>query len=272
MSTPNVLLIGVDEETKSLIKELLIKVNVIEIPAEPSKIIGIDHNLKPCLILVKAVSEKEGIAPKELIQLIRNQFNVAPCFLYFKSIEGFSKSLVSETAYNGVFLLPNDTFLLRSCMSEIITVSSLGTIRFYRSVKIIEIEAGDILNFDTNLYLPLNRKYIKISSSGESLDSEKIQKIKNHQFNNIHISIEQLKYFYEYTARKLKKISTSTMGLTEKREKLLKSVRDLMLNLFESETATYESGQEILKDCAEIVKTYILQDATSDWYQRINRY
>ena len=271
LNTPTILLIVVEEDVKLLLADIFSKVNIIEIPMDTKSIMALDSSLAPCLILSRTSTEKNSSNTHELAQLIRTHFIDQPCFLYFKSKDGFKKSLLENSGFTEVFLLPTDTYHLRSCISEILTVSSLGTIRFYRSVKLIDIVAGDVLNFDTSLFLPVNRKFIKLSNVGEALDQERIQRIKEHHFNTIHVTLDQLDQFYTYTAQRLKNISTSNLSATEKKEKLMYAIRELMSDLFDDKIATPESGQEIMKDCAAIVKSFILQDATSNWYLRIEQ-
>jgi len=271
MSKPTILLIGVEEDIKNLLKDILSQVEVVEIPLDTKKIRTLDEKINPCLILAKTPTIQDGFLAPELAQLLRTSFQNQPCYLYFKSKDGFKKDLLNNNGFTEVFLLPTDSFHLRSCISEILSVYSLGSIRFYRSVKIIDIYPGDILNFDTSLYLPVNRKFVKLTNAGESLDEVRIQKIKDFHFSTIHVGIDQLNKFYEYTATRLHKIPKSNLSVTEKTEKLKQAVRDLMQDMFDDQVATYESGQEILKDCTAIVKSYILQETTSDWYLRIEQ-
>jgi HD-GYP domain-containing protein (c-di-GMP phosphodiesterase class II) len=271
MNTPTVLLIGVEEEIKILIEDILNQVNIVEIPLDTKQIRNLDKTLEPCLILSKTPGKSNDFKSEEIIQLLRIQFKDTPSYLYFKNKDGFNKDLLSNNGFTEVFLLPTDLFHMRSCITEILSIASLGSIRFYRSVKLIDIYAGDILNFDTSLYLPVNRKFIRLSNAGESLDNEKIERIKNHHFNSVHVTIDQLGQFYAYTAQRLKNIPNSNLSITEKKEKLMHAVRELMTDLFNDKVATFESGQEILKDCSAIVKSYILQDSTSDWYLRIEQ-
>ncbi len=271
MNTPTILLIGVEDDIKVLLKEIFSQVITIEIPLNTKAIRELEQNLEPCLILAKTPQEQDGFSPAELAQLLRVRFKELPCYLYFKSKDGFQKKLLENNGFTDVFLLPTDAFHVRSCLSEIVVISSLGNIRFYRPVKLIDINAGDVLNFDTSLYLPVNRKFVKLTNAGEFIDQEKIQRIKDHHFNTVQVALDQLGQFYAYTAQRLRNIPHSTLSVTEKKEKLMQAVRDLMTDLFDDRTSTFESGQEIMRDCSAIVKNYILQETTSDWYLRIEQ-
>jgi len=271
MITPTILLISVEDDVKEELKDIFEKVKLVEIPLSTTAITGLPKDVEPGIILVRNPNATDGVAALELAQIIRMQFKEVPCFLYFKSKEGFQKNVLVQNGFNDVFLLPTDRAHLRSCLAEVLSIASLGAIRFYRSVKLIDINAGDILNFDTSLYLPTNHKYVKLSIAGDSLDEERIERIRGHHFSSIQVTLEQLGRFYEYTAQRLKNIQNSGLNSTERREKLTHAIRELMSDLFEEDFSSYKTGQEIMKDCSEIVKSFILNDSKSDWYARIEQ-
>ena len=271
MTKPSVLLIGVDEDTKRLLGNIFSRVTPSEISLDRQSIQNVVPEFSPCFILTKAPTPNDSLSCLELSKLLREKFDQLPCFIYFKTKEGFQTNLLENNGFNEVFLLPSDHLQLQACLSSILSTFSQGTISFYRSVKLIDILPGDILNFDTSLYLPKNQKFIKLSNSGESLDSERIERVKNHDFSTIQVTLHQLGEFYAYTADRLKKISNSDISATEKSDRLKLAVRDLMRNLFNDQDSTEESGREIMKDCSAIVKSYILQESNSDWYHKIEQ-
>ena len=271
MNTPTILLISVEDDIKESLKDIFEKVKIVETPLITKAITELPKNIEPGIIIVRNPVVKDGVSALELAQIIRMRFKEVPCYLYFKSKDGFQRNVLVQNGFTDVFLLPTDRAHFRSCLSEVLSIASLGAIRFYRSVKLIDINAGDILNFDTSLYLPTNHKYVKLSIAGDSLDEERIQRIKGHHFSSIQVTLEQLGRFYEYTAQRLKNIQSTWSNSTERREKMTQAIRELMSELFEEDSNSYKSGQEIMKDCSEIVKSFILNDSKSDWYARIEQ-
>jgi len=61
------------------------------------------------------------------------------------------------------------------------------------------------------------------------------------------------------------------MSATERKEKLQGAIRDLVSGLFTDQAASFESGQAIMKDCGEIVKSYIVQGGEGEWFTRIQQ-
>ncbi len=271
MIKPSVLLIGVDEDIKQLLENIFSKITITEISLDLQSIQNVSREISPCFILTNSPNTIDSFSCLELSKLLREKFDQLPCFIYFKTKEGFQTNLLENNGFNEVFLLPSDHLQLQACLSSILSTFSQGTISLYRSVKLIDILPGDTLNFDTSLYLPKNKKYIKLSNSGESLDLERIERVKNHDFSTIQVTLNQLGEFYAYTADRLKKISNSDISATEKSDRLKLAIRDLMRNLFNDQDATEESGKEIMKDCSAIVKSYILQESNSDWYHKIEQ-
>ena len=269
MSVPTIILIGFEKDIREQLKEVLSSVNVVDIPLGTKFVGEIDPALEPSAILTKTPMISDGFTIEELGQLIRLKFNEVPLFAYFKNKEGFKKELLENNGFNDIYLLPSDLAQMKSTLVEIITVSSLGEVQFYRPVRILDINAGDKLEFDTNVYLPVNRKYVKVTNAGESFSEEKIKKIKDHHFNTIHVVYDQLGLFYSYMAEKLRSIANSGFGVTEKRDRLSNAVRSILTDFFQDGITSFDSGQRILNDCAEIVKLFIKQGNNPDWYGRI---
>ena len=81
-----------------------------------------------------------------------------------------------------------------------------------------------------------------------------------------------MKSFYSYSANQLKSMgSSSTMSVTEKKDKMSAAVRDLISGLFSDQATSFASGQAIIRDCNEIVKAYIVNGSQNDWYSRIEQ-
>jgi putative nucleotidyltransferase with HDIG domain len=90
--------------------------------------------------------------------------------------------------------------------------------------------------------------------------------------NNVFVPAEQMQKFYTYSAKRLKSIDGNpAISVTERREKMSSAVRELISGLFTEEASGFEAGQSILKDCGEIVKTFILDGAENEWYARIQQ-
>ncbi len=266
---PPILTIGLEPEIEKAIADILINTQIVTLPMNIDDLLSAEDS-HPCLII--SGPPKGELSANELAQTLRMQYQNPPIFLCCVSRAGFERKEFIKNGFTDAFLMPMDTTTLRSAISETLAKATNGQIRVYRAVKMMDVEQGEVLDFDTSIYMPANNKYIKLSHAGDSLDEARIDKIKKSKFNNVYIPAEQMQNFYSYSAKRLKDFSgDSGTSLTERREKLGSAVRDLIGGLFTEHSASFESGQGILKDCGEIVKNFIMQGADSEWFLRIQQ-
>lgn len=265
---PPILTVGLESQIAKTISDILNNTQIMTIPMEMDRLLG-DISPPPCLII--SGPPTKDLSAIELAQALRMQYQEIPLFLCCVAREGFERKSFIKNGFTDAFLMPMDTTSLRTAISEALAKATNGSMRVYRPVKIIDVEPGNTLDFDASVFLPANSKYIKINNAGESLDSERIDKIKKSKFNSVYVPAEQMSKFYEYSAKRLKDLGQDTFSATERKEKLSGAVRDLISGLFSDQTSSFESGQAILKDCGEIVKSYIMSGADSEWYMRIQQ-
>jgi HD-GYP domain-containing protein (c-di-GMP phosphodiesterase class II) len=263
----SILLIGVEPEITESVADILKNVKIISIPMELNQLMTL---ISPAPTVIVAGPPQE-IPANELAQTLRMQYQASPIYLCCTQRGGFERKTFIKNGFTDVFFIPLDTLNFRTALSEVIAKASNGAVRVYRPVKIIDLKAGDVLDFDTNLYLPMNHKYVKLSNAGDSIDETKIGKMKQGKFNIVHVPVEQMKFFYQYSATRLRALGESGISATERKEKLGEAVRELVSGLFSDQSTSFESGQEIMKDCGEIVKSYIIAGGESEWFTRIQQ-
>ena len=263
-----ILTVGLEPEIEKVVADILKNTQVISAPLELEQLPNTSDSPPPCLIICGPPQNKPAI---ELAEALRAHYPEIPIFICCTSKAGFERKALITHGFTDAFLMPMDSNALRHSLSEALGKASNGLLRVYRPVKIIDLEPGISLDFEVSLFLPANKKYVKLSNAGDSLDSERIAKMKEAKFNTVQVPIEQMSKFYDYSARRLKEINSSGFSSTERKENLAGAVRDLISGLFAEQDSTFESGQAILKDCGEIVKSYILQDADNEWFSRIQQ-
>jgi HD-GYP domain-containing protein (c-di-GMP phosphodiesterase class II) len=263
----SVLAIGLEKEITNSISEILGGIKVISMPMDIEKLM-IAVTPAPSIIIA---GPPTSIPANELAQTLRMQYQSSPIYLCCTQRGGFERKTFIKNGFTDVFFMPLDTLNFRTALSEALAHASGGAVQVYRPVKIIDLKPGDVLDFDTNIYLPMNNKYVKIGNAGESLDAKRIDKMKENKFTSLFVPVEQMKNFYQYSAKHLREIGSSGISATERKEKLSEAVRELVSGLFSDQSTSFESGQEIMKDCGEIVKSYILQGGESEWFIRIQQ-
>jgi len=268
MSTdkPKVLLIGLELENELAITDLLQKCIIQKIQMNMDALL---EPVTPAPSIIITGTPKDDLKPNELAQSLRMHYQDAPLYLCSLSRLGFERKACIKNGFTDAFLMPMDTELFRTTLSEALAKIGQSEQQVFKSVKIIDVGADTVLDFDTSLFLPANKRYVKLSRAGDALDPERLEKIKKNKFNNVYVPATQMGKFYQYSAKRLRELGNETLSVTEKKEKLAIAVRDLISGMFTDQNASFETGQAVMKDCNEIVKTYILQGADSEWYARI---
>ena len=100
-----------------------------------------------------------------------------------------------------------------------------------------------------------------------------LERLKGKSMASLQVTTDQIKRFYEFTARQLKGIEGNTgLSETEKRDRMKTAVRSIMTGMFNDSSvdATVEAGRSIVSDCQEVIKSYISMGDTGssggNWY------
>lgn len=265
---PVVLTVGLEEDIGKLFADALTHCKRVPVTFNLDEILALE-SLRPDLVIS---GYPIGVSVDELAQMLRMQYQDAPLFLCCHAKGGFERKDFIKNGFTDAFLIPMDTLNLRTAVTETLAKSSQGAIRAYRPVMLVDVEPGTELDFDVSVYLAANNKYVKISASGEAIDSGLAERVKKKNMNNVFVPAEQMQAFYGYSAKRLRALGSSeSMSVTERKEKMSSAVRDLISGLFTEQAAGFEAGTAMLKDCGEIVKTYVLQGADSEWYLKVQQ-
>ena len=96
----------------------------------------------------------------EAAQVLNCQAPNTPSFYFGFEKETFRASEFEKNGFNKAFLLPLEMEIVRDKVVESIDPDALEK-RLYKSVRMVDINADTELDFDTFVYMPLNKKYIK---------------------------------------------------------------------------------------------------------------
>jgi len=172
------------------------------------------------------------------------------------------------------FLIPIDTDTVTQIIKDELARATRGAIRSYRQVQLIDLRPNEKLDFDTFMYMPVNKKHIKMSASGDELDENQYEKLVKSKINSVHVTSDQIQKFYEFSAAKLKSLHTGDgLGLseTERKERMKTAIRNLMASVFndDSSKATVDEGRNVVSDCQQIVKNFITNGTSQNWYEKM---
>ncbi len=216
----------------------------------------------------------EKTAVTELAQSLHMVYEQATLIFTTCVRPGYDRKALVKNGFSDAFLFPFDTDGFRQRLED--ELLSARKERVYRPVRLPDMTAATVLNFNTAIFMPMNRKYVHFSSAGDTIDEEKLKRLQEAQVNALYIASEDMGKFYDYAANRLIELGSSvasSMPETERVERLQAAVRDLFTSVFSVDPAnpSEEGSAQLLKNAEEIVKTYILNTTPADWYARLQR-
>jgi hypothetical protein len=214
-----ILVIRLDPLCQSQLELLMADHDLILRPYDMEKLIEEVFSPPPSIIFCGPAPE--GVSLIEAAQGLRMSYQNTPIF-YLTSIRaGFDRKIFIKNGFTDAFLLPAEVSLFSQVVREEISKQSQGKVRTFRSVKLLDVTPGTELPFDSFVYLPANKKHIKVSEKGDTLDVERVNRLKKHQISNVEITSDQLQDFYQFSAQQLKKLgSNQAISETERKERM----------------------------------------------------
>lgn len=236
------LAIGVDPTAFKLMREALPSVQFKQLPMDITKLLKTEGERDPDLIFCGRLHVNIDLV--DVAQGVRSVFAGPPMYYVCSERDGFDQKALARNGFSDAFLLPMDKGILRGLVPE-------GA-DDYKDVPLIDISPDTVLEFDTYIYLPLNRKYIRFTRAGSPLEGPRAKRLLDREVQNVYITKDQLTAYYRFTAKQLKKLSSSGLEKNGGRQQMIRAVRALL-------SAMLSENAELL-DYSEIVKTYIIGD------------
>lgn len=226
----------------------------------------------PALIICGVPDGKSSLF--EAAQGLSLTYPASPVFFVTSNKDGFFRADLMKNGFADAFLIPFESKELITRIGETLARAAANPIASYRTVKLLDFQGTEPLEFDTYVYLPLRGKHIRYTHAGKELSAEQITRLKNHDVSSLHIKQEDMPKFYQFTAMQLVMLGKNeSMSETEKQEKLQNAVRSVVSGVFsDSQTGPgFDSGRKLINDCQEIVKSYITAttDNHSNLYEKI---
>ncbi len=253
---------------------------IIDVQAKDCRVLKIDYSSEildspvadiPAIIFC-GPCKTMALSPVEVVQSLRMIYTAIPIYLVTYDRLDLKIRSLKKNGFTDGFLFPNEEMgLIKALRRDLSNVTS-GRIKAFRKVQLIDLDPEVELGFDLYIHLPANNRRIRYVSKSEAIGVDRAKKLQKRS-QSVLVTEDQVKDFYQFTARQLKKLGsetgTSQTELVEKREK---AVRDLLAGMFSSNGQGHiEDGREVMDDCQEIIKAYVLDDSkdTNSWYERL---
>jgi len=220
----------------------------------------IENPMKPPPHLIICGPSNNGTSSIEVAQVLTMNYPDSVVIYATANKTGYNRSILRKNGFKDAFVIPFELAEFEKFLQD--NVISARAEVSYRSVKMLDLKANVSMDFDTYVFLPLNKKYVKLSASGGGLRSEQLDRL-GEEVSSLHIRKSDLKKFYSFTAQQLVHLGKSEMSATEKKEKAQQAIRTIVGDLFADTTADengdsgFESGRMLLDDCREIIKSFI---------------
>ena len=211
----------------------------------------------------------KGIAPFEIAQTMLNQCPNTPKFYVTRDFSGYEPRLLIKNGFSRSFLLPLDLPSLKRAVAEHVTSDKAR--KSFRSVRVFDLDGETKLEFDTFVFLPLNKKYVRFSGAGEPVSEKRLGKLNEKSMSSVFVDHKDMPKFYQYSANRLREMGdASGPGATERQEKLRDCVRGVFSDIFDASVkADFDGAKEMLENCSGIISNYVTKGARSDWYARL---
>lgn len=207
----------------------------------------------------------------EVAQSLRGVLRQAPIFYVHHTRDfGFDCKSFRKNGFTDVFLYPFEKDLLRSRLEEV--VAKIRVLPVFRSVRVQDIEPDQVLDFDLHVLLPLNGRYVRYSAAGQSVDANRVAKLKNTAVGSFFVPVHQMEKFHEYAAGRLHRQTETpgTLSETEKRERLQAAIRDLMSEIFSANQENgFSDGKKLLEDIQKTIHSLVLPVVPGEFRQRL---
>lgn len=220
----------------------------------------VDSPIEPPPHIIVVGKPTGSLSLLEMAQALSLAYPSTPIIHVAVNREGFNRAELQKNGIFDAYLVPFEEVELEKCIADIGARVADAAEKALRPVKIIDFQGEDPLEFDTFVCLPLNKKYVRYTRSGKSLNPDQVQKLKKCEVNSLFVQQKDMPKFYQYTAQQLVNLGRSeTIGETEKQERLQQSVRTIVSDLFAetSEQPSFENGRKLMGNCQEVVKSYI---------------
>ncbi len=208
----------------------------------------------------------------EIAQTLRMNYPSLPVFFIATDKKDFDKKKLVKNGFSGAYLLPWERADFMRSLKEEAVFSVMPELRDYKPIKVVDLHAGAVLDFGVRVFLPRNNKILPFSSAGDAVSADKLAKLSENNLNTLFVHKDDIQKFHNYTAEVFRKLlKPNAMSETEKSEKLEKSVRELISDMFidDSRENTFAKSQSLLKEVKEIINI-LIADEHSDILAKIN--
>lgn len=199
----------------------------------------------------------DGLPISEVAQVFRNQAPHAKMYyvpLQRKAID--FKGLI-KNGFDEVYVMPADDGLMAQALRAVERDRTGHSQVVYKSVSVKELEPNTKVDFSISIYLPMNKKHVKVVKEGGSIQENQLQKFKDHNVTSLEVEERDLSKFLQYSETHLKKTKSQENLNLAQWEKFRLDVRELFQSLISEGAGDFQQGKTLMQSCQKIISDYV---------------
>lgn len=208
--------------------------------------------MKPRVLIVG-----DGASPYSLLEMtqaIRVQLQQSNLFLICRNIEIFNRKQFLRNGADDAFLWMFEKSVFDRIFYRAICTFSPMDRKQYESVRLSDIGPEVVPEFDTFVFMPVNKKYLKFNAKGRAFDSRQLRRLNDRKVRSVYVDTEDKQRFYDYTRERLMaKGRPMEMSDTEREEKSEFVLREVVTEMCSVSGKSIEQGRGLLQQCQDII-------------------
>jgi hypothetical protein len=196
----------------------------------------------------------------ELAQNLKMTFRNLPLLFVAHDSEVQNHTTLKKNGFEECFYLPMDANILGSALRAHERTLTGQTKQRLLPVAVLDLRPGEILDFEINIFLPANQKYIKLNHRGSAIEERHLNKFKQKSISHVYIDEEQLPLYFKFVASQMKSWTTDSV-------KMKMEVRKLFHDLLSPVDGDFEGGRSLIDHASQITSAFVNSRDVLDIHQ-----
>ena len=246
----NILALELNDLVKNFVCSQLKNYSLTEVKSSYSFLENIENWKNDDFDLILCGGGWDDLPIIEIGQSVRMKFKKKSIFFIGLDSEVKENSELVKNGFEDSYYFPMDANFLSIALHNLemkITGESFDRLV---AVNITDFKPDEAIDFELNLFMPVNQKYIKINNQGQPLAKKTAERFNSYSIGQLYIKESNLNKYYSYLTSKIKELKPNS-------PEIKKSIRRLFHDILSPKSAIFEEGKTYMGYANEIVMQYI---------------
>lgn len=234
-----VLQISLDPKIKSFVHAQFQKCEITDIKSSEQFMDNLDKWKEDDFDLILCGIGWNELPVTELAQSLNNVFKFKNIFFIGLDSQFQENKSLIKNGFTDYFYFPMDRTLLSITLHQAEKFILGTSYEQFIPIGISNIKLAEKLDFELNLFLPANNRYIKINNAGAIVDSSLAKRIESSMVGQLFIKESDLTLYHKFLSSRLK-------GLKPASNDIKKSVRTLFQELLSPRNSVFDDGKKFM--------------------------